>query len=213
MSKETREHLSCLVDGEISRETSRFLIRRLGADEELCATWTRYHLVRDCLRHQDGGLAGEDLCARVSQAIENAEPVKSSRRMPMAWLKPAAGVAVAASVALMAVVAVGPSGMPSPQPSGEQAGNVPVEQFSSPQSLTPAPYTTQASLNGQSNGGNRRMNSYLLRHYQATGATGGKEFVTFVPIVITGVKSPDEADKPSEAADEASDKDEKSKSR
>ena len=48
-----------------------FLIRRLGADEELRATWTRYHLVRDCLRHQDGGIAEEDLCARVSQALAN----------------------------------------------------------------------------------------------------------------------------------------------
>ena len=61
MSKETREHLSALVDGEISRETSRFLVRRLGADDELRATWTRYHLVRDCLRHQDGAIAGDDL--------------------------------------------------------------------------------------------------------------------------------------------------------
>ena len=33
MSKETREHLSCLVDGEINRETSQFLVRRLGSDE------------------------------------------------------------------------------------------------------------------------------------------------------------------------------------
>ena len=28
------------------------------------------------------------------------------------------------------------------------------------------------------------MGAYLLRHYQATGATGRKGFVTFVPIVI-----------------------------
>jgi len=210
MSKETREHLSSLVDGEISRETGRFLIRRLGADEELRATWTRYHVVRDCMRRQDGGLAGEDLCARVSKAIENAGPVKSSRRMPKAWLKPVAGVAVAASVALMAVVAVGPSTTGTQQPSGELAGNAPAEQFTSPQSLTPAPYSTQASLNGQSNSPNRRMDSYLLRHYQATEATGGKEFVTFVPIVITGLKSPDETDSGSDSKDEAADKEDKS---
>ena len=28
------------------------------------------------------------------------------------------------------------------------------------------------------------MNALLLRHYQATGSTGGKGFVTFVPIVL-----------------------------
>jgi len=29
------------------------------------------------------------------------------------------------------------------------------------------------------------MDSYLLRHYQVTGSTGGKGFITFVPIVVT----------------------------
>ena len=53
MSKETREHISCLMDGEVSREASRFLVRRLGSDIELSATWARYHLVRDCLRNPE----------------------------------------------------------------------------------------------------------------------------------------------------------------
>jgi len=61
MSKESREHLSSLMDGEISKETGRFLVRRLGSDAELRMTWTRYHLVRDCLRHHEGSLAGDDL--------------------------------------------------------------------------------------------------------------------------------------------------------
>ena len=61
MTTESREHLSCLMDGEISRETGRFLVRRLGADEDLCATWARYHLVRDCLRHGGDRFAGEGL--------------------------------------------------------------------------------------------------------------------------------------------------------
>jgi sigma-E factor negative regulatory protein RseA len=207
MSKETREHLSALVDGEIGRETSRFLVRRLGADNELRATWTRYHLVRDCLRHQDGSIAGEDLCARVSRALEDEQPVERSAKQAASWLKPVAGLAIAASVALMAVVAVGP-GMPgTSQAPGELAGT---EQFTSPQGLAPAPVSSQASFSGQSNTANtnRKMDSYLLRHYQATGATGGKGFVTFVPIVITASKdtaatdSDDDAEKPDNAKDD-----------
>lgn len=204
MSKETREHLSCLVDGEINRETGLFLMRRLGSDEELKAAWARYHLVRDCLRHQDGGLAADDLCARVSQALENTDGVKPAKRIPLGWLKPAAGMAVAASVALMAVVAVGPTGPGAARATGELAESAPVEPFTSPQSLTPAPYSTQASLNGQSNRQNRKMDYYLLRHYQATGAAGGKEFVTFVPIVIAGHNSRTEADSQTGEADKAS---------
>ena len=94
MSEESREHLSCLMDGEISRDTSRFLVRRLGADEELCATWARYHLVRDCLRHHEGGLVSNGLSAKVRQAIENEQVPSGAVRRGAAWLKPAAGLAV-----------------------------------------------------------------------------------------------------------------------
>jgi sigma-E factor negative regulatory protein RseA len=190
MSTESREHLSCLMDGEISRETGRFLVRRLGADQELCATWARYHLVRDCLRHHEGGLASESLSSRVRQAIE-----RESRPQPAgqtAWLKPLVGMAVAASVALLAIVAVSPE-----NPALQQAGDNPVAAeaapaFTSPQSFAPAPVSQQASLAG----GDNRMNAYLLRHLQATGSTGGKGFVTFVPIVITPVVAQPERDNP-----------------
>ncbi len=215
MSKETREHLSALVDGEISRETSRFLVRRLGADDELRATWTRYHLVRDCLRHQDGVSAGEDLCARVSLALESEQPGKRFRTLPTAWLKPVAGLAIAASVSLMAVVAVGP-GIPSaPQSASELAGEMEFEQFTSPQSLTSAPYSSAASYSGQSGTAStgRNMDSYLVRHYQVTGASGGKGFVAFVPIVITGSKSQNEADGSDAVASPEVKKDEESKLR
>lgn len=186
MSKETREHLSCLVDGEISRETGRFLIRRLGADEELRTTWTRYHLVRDCLRHQDGGIAEEDLCARVSQALANEPPGKHSRRLGTGWLKPVAGLAIAASVALMAVVTVGPGAPGMPETGGDLSGGTAVEQFTSPQSLgRSAPtFSSQVSLNGAT-----KMDSYFVRHYQAADSTGGKGFVRFVPIVIAGASN------------------------
>ena len=215
MSKETREHLASLVDGEISRETSRFLVRRLGADDELRATWTRYHLVRDCLRHQDGVSAGEDLCARVSLALENELPGKRSRTFPTAWLKPAAGLAIAASVALMAVVAAGPGIPGAPQSASELAGEMQYEQFTSPQSLTSAPYSSEASYSGQSGAGSAgvKMDSYLVRHYQATGASGGKGFVAFVPIVITGSNSQNETDSSDAAADPEAKKDEESKLR
>jgi sigma-E factor negative regulatory protein RseA len=211
MSKETREHISSLVDGEISRETSRFLVRRLGSDTELRATWTRYHLVRDCLRHQDGAIAEDDLCARINQVLENEQPAKASRKLPTGWLKPAAGLAIAASVALMAIVTVG-SGTPgAPQNTSGLAGAVEAEQFTSPQSLTPAPNSSQASLAGRSDAMGGEMDSYLVRHYQAAGRTGGKGFVTFVPIVITGSKTSNETDELNDTENPEAGKDEETK--
>jgi len=207
MSKETREHLSALVDGEISRETSRFLVRRLGADDELRATWRRYHLVRDCIRYQDGTIAGDDLCARVSLALENEQSGKHSRKIPATWLKPVAGLAIAASVALMAIVAVGPENPGTPQSAGELADEAQVEQFTSPQSLVPGPSSSQASFSNLSGAQGRNMDSYLVRHYQASGATGGKSFVTFVPIVITGSKASNKVESGDDAVDPEVEKD------
>jgi sigma-E factor negative regulatory protein RseA len=193
MSKETREHLSALVDGEISRETSRFLVRRLGTDSELRATWTRYHLVRDCLRHQDGSIAGDDLCARINRELENEQEITSSPVPPSRWLKPVAGMAIAASVALMAVFAVGPGlpggAQPATELAGGLAGDAQPESFVSPQSLVPAPHSNLASMGGP-NVQDDKMNAYLVRHYQATGATGGRTFIALVPMVVTSSKIP-----------------------
>ena len=183
MNTDPREHLSSLMDGEISRETGRFLVRRLGADEALCATWARYHLVRDCLRHQDGGLAGEALASRVRRVIESESPPAAPRRAAAVWLRPAVGMAVAASVALMAIVAVGPTNQPAQPMSNLAAEGAEAPAFTSPQSLTPAPISQTASLHGAP-AGESRMNAYLLRHYQAAGMNGSKGFVTLVPIVL-----------------------------
>ncbi len=198
MNKESREHLSSFMDGEISKETSRFLVRRLGADNELRETWARYHLVRDCLRHQEGNLAGIGLCGRVQQALANDPPQAASSRISAGWsnavwLKPVAGMAIAASVALMAVMTVGPGQNGVVTPASELAASPPTESFVSPNNrLSSTPRPQQVSVLGGTGNSSQRMNSYLLRHYQVTGSTGGKGFVTFVPIVVT--QSSDYAD-------------------
>lgn len=175
MSKETREHLSSLMDGEISREASRFLVRRLGSDEALCATWARYHVVRDCLRNQDSGFNTEDLCARVNRVIaeEQVRPMASGRIGRL--LRPVAGMAIAASVALVAVMAVQPANTPSADPASSLAESA--QTFTSPQGLSSSVSSRAVS--------SQRMNSYLLRHYQAAGSGNGRGIVGFVPVLVT----------------------------
>lgn len=184
------------MDGEISRETSRFLVRRLGADSELRDTWARYHLVRDCLRHQEGDVAGIGLCGRVQRALANETRQTATQKVATAWstknwlkegwLKPVAGVAVTASVALMAIITVGSGQNQVSSPADELAGDPQAESFVSPNNLlTRSPPSQQVSVLGGTGNSSRKMNSYLLRHYQVTGSTGGKGFVTFVPIVMT----------------------------
>jgi sigma-E factor negative regulatory protein RseA len=199
MNRESNEHLSSLMDGEVNRETGRFLIRRLGADDELCATWARYHLARDCLRHSDGSLAGHNLAERLRLAIERENAPSTGRRFTSGWLRPVAGAAIAASVAVMAVLAVAPLGQEGAPAGNQVAQPAGVPAFTSPQSLTPAPASQQANLSGKS-AGDSRMNAYLLRHYQAAGSSGARGFVTFVPIVLTPAKGSGEL--PEQAAED-----------
>ena len=113
-------------------------------------------------------------------------------------------MAIAASVALMAIITVGP-GMPGlQQTTGELAGESEIQPFTSPQSLTSPPSSSQANFTGAGNSSDRAMDSYLLRHYQAAGASGGKGFVTYVPIVVIGVKPEEEMENiPSDEETEA----------
>jgi hypothetical protein len=158
-------------------------------------------LIRDCLRHQDGSIVGEDLCNRIRLALENEQPGKPAREFPTRWLKPLAGIAIAASVALMGIVAVVPGIPGTSQPGTELADETPPESFISPQSFTPAPISSQVSGSDSIYSIDRKMNPYLMRHYQATGSTGGNGFVNFVPIVITGSKAPVDPDNNTDKAE------------
>lgn len=183
MNSESKEHLSSLMDGEVTRESGRFLIRRLAGDESMRATWASYHVIRDCLRNQQGEFGKLDLSERVSKALAD-EPAPASSGFRSAWLKPVAGLTVAASVALFAVMTVstGPgSEAPSDPVMAQAAAPAP---FTSPNIGSLIPKSQPVNLNGEIRPDNRKMNAYLLRHYQAAGETG-KGFVSFVPIVVT----------------------------
>ncbi len=186
MNSESKEHLSSLMDGEVSKETGRFLVRRLGTDASLRDTWTRYHLIRDCLRHQEGEMAQPDLSARVRSALgrEQAPPARSS--WASSWFKPVAGAAIAASVALFAVLTVSNINQPAALPTSDVGvATAAAESFTSPNISSLSPRSQPVNLSGQEAGPDQRMNSYLLRHYQMTGEAGGRGFVSFVPIVVT----------------------------
>jgi len=182
MTTESREFLSSFMDGESTQESARFLVRRLASDDGLRETWARYHLIRDCLRRQDGEFVSHELRERVSGALE-AEP------MPAAgpggrWLRSAVGTAIAASVALAAVLVVGPERAVVNGPAKDSASTQPAAvPFVSP-NIGLVPDSQPVNLSGSEALPERDIGAYLLRHYQVTGGAGGRGFVSFVPVVV-----------------------------
>jgi sigma-E factor negative regulatory protein RseA len=112
MSEANREILSAGMDGELSREEIRFLLRRVEADQGLADVWSRYHAGRDGLRHEAMPPVSRDFVDRVMAAIEaeanvSVVPGVAPRRR---WLHWSAGGAIAASVAVAALMLSQPAG-------------------------------------------------------------------------------------------------------
>jgi len=108
MSDTINEQVSAFVDGELPDAERELLQRRLASDDELQGTWQRYHLIRDAMR--------EDLPEFVNRKADTAyipnvpDEDLSLNRVPASamqrFARPAAGFAIAASVAMLAVIGV-----------------------------------------------------------------------------------------------------------
>ena len=187
MSRESLEHISSLMDGELSRETGLFVTRRLSSDEALCETWERYHLIRDCIRQSGSKQVVTGLCAKVSATLEVEEAPAMPSWNRNRWLKPVSGLAIAASVALMAIVVTAPQPQNSPAVGDGAVSEAANQPFVSPNTLPLAPVSQAASYASAQQANSNRLNAYLLRHNQMAKTAGRQGFVSFVPIVATPV--------------------------
>jgi len=138
MTDHQRENLSAGMDGELSKEELRFLLRRLDHDASLQQDWSRYHVARDGLRRELSPLASEGFAARVMQAIER-EGSASQQGRRRHWLHWSAGGAIAAGVAVAALMVAQPAGPGADRlsaqvsaPSAPAAQNVQLAQSEAP---------------------------------------------------------------------------------
>jgi sigma-E factor negative regulatory protein RseA len=100
------ERLSALVDNEADAFETRRLIDELIRSEADRAQWARYHLIGDTLRGGMKQLAPTDFLDRVRQGISEEEPfsVVEPAIARSTWLRPVAGLGVAAAVATVTLL-------------------------------------------------------------------------------------------------------------
>ncbi len=150
----TREQLSCFMDGELSVDDQLILSRAVLSDAVLHESWARYQYVRQSFQHEEAPDAS-GVAARVQQALVS-EPIvfapmvsKPPRTTNHRWRK-----AVAASVALL-VIGLVPQWMSM---QAVQPGLLPVAQVaSSEQQKTQLPPAY--------------LNRYLSEHHAYLGAS------------------------------------------
>lgn len=195
-----REQLSCLMDGEMDRKGARFFVRRVISDREMQRDWQRFHLIRSCLHKEFSGRV--DLVARVSRALDGAGESDAAGGMPR-WARTAAGGAIAASVALVAVLGINQNLLrltPESEVAETEAGFVSqptsMDRQFSPQPV-PVGYSESANRNNPDD--RRRISSYIVRHQQAAGSRG---FISYTPILT---EAPEYWAEPAEAQPDRSD--------
>ncbi len=104
------ENLSALVDGELSDDQVRFMLRRADAHRRLCAAWDRYHIIGSAVRGELTVMAGEGFVDGVMDRITRERDTVATPSRPHAhrWLRWSGGGAIAAAVAVAALIVVQP---------------------------------------------------------------------------------------------------------
>ncbi len=219
MNQTINEQLSALMDGELERDQTRFLLKRMDGDSDLSQRWARYHVVRQTLRRQEIVFA-TGFVDRVMGAIE-AEPARHAYSRH-AWMRWGAGGAIAASVAAAALMLVQPQQAgPGPAVASKSGGSDVPQIAAIPSRTSPAAVTVSAPATStfrppllapnapietapasfgsdlvQPMATDPRLQSYLIRHYQAMGASGQTAVVPYVLLAVPQRDSAPQAAEP-----------------
>ncbi len=104
MSEERHEALSALVDGELSTDDGQQLLDQVLEDLALKRRWGTYHLIGDVMRKHV--IDQQGLNGRVDDIANAATRKPGVAGGKIVGLHPLAGLALAASVALVAVLGI-----------------------------------------------------------------------------------------------------------
>ena len=184
MSDEIREQLSALVDDELSDVEQPLLLGRLQRDPELRACLGHYQLIGEVMRGV-GTTATLGVADRVQQALDDDAPLGASQTV---WWKPAAGLAVAASVALVAVLTVtslndtSTDNMPVLASADVAPATAPVVA-SDPALVRVSEMTGEAQWDRLDPSIDKRLSGYLVNHNQYAVSRGVQGVMPYVRIV------------------------------
>ena len=164
-----KENISALLDGETNGLEHERTLRALGSDPALCATWQRYHLAGTAIRRELEVMAGPGCSARIQELLRDEAPLRMGRgaflRSRQA-VKLGAGAAIAAAVAAVAILNLGPTLVPTATPLAKR----------------PAASTLADARQARPEQRNA-LNPYLMQHGEFTPAAGMNGMLSYVRVV------------------------------
>ena len=196
MNEKNCEQLSVFMDDEQERGIANDLI----VDKTCRQTWMRYHLIRDVMQQTLPSDSCLDIADRVAAHIEQNEPAILApvfRRKD--YLKPVAGFAIAASVAMVAVFGIQkhnlqqPDSITTPIASEYNVALEPINLASLPKARQYAPAIRQVSLEQSQQGLNKSaslhsgFNPYMINYNEYHARVGVQGMLPYVRIVSSDV--------------------------
>lgn len=178
MNDDIREQLSALADDELSELERPLLLGRMQRDTALRKCLGRYQLIGDAMRGT-GTLAGMGIAQRVQKALADDKPVMAPQQVSQQdhWWKPLAGLAVAASVALVAVLAV-----TTGRDSGELSAPAVAVTEAAPETVlaSDAPEPRWDRIEPQVE---KRLSGYLVNHNEYAASRGVQGVMPYARVV------------------------------
>ena len=165
MTDKLLEQVSALADDELDAREAGLLLARMQRDGSLRDAWDRYQLIGEAMRHSLPQAHDAGFAERVAAVIEQEDNVdRHSMSRLLVQLRPVAGMAVAASVAMLAVFTLqGPSGS-GPSEVVPGAGNAPM--------AVPVIAPRRVDFTGvRSPELQNQLRSYLLDHSEHSGSS------------------------------------------
>ena len=200
MTDKINEQVSAFVDGELPDTERELLQRRLATDDDLQSVWHRYHLIGDAMREDLPEYI--DATANMDYAVQDtvgAADLSTAMSRQHRFMKPLAGLAIAASVASLAIVTVLYKPDPSLSPdlqriapesgsiSGFRAGPVAATAVSGSTHLVP-----KSSWRSVQPEAVVHLNSYLIDHSSYSGLGSAQGILPYSRVAGYDEPMPDE---------------------
>ncbi len=204
MNDELKIQVSAFIDGELPAAEAELLTRRLGRDPELRQQAAEYLRIGRLLRGERSVPGSAGLAGRIAAALDGEQPLAedaASIAVRSNWLRPAAGVAVAASVALLALAGIRQVDIGSPDniaaPGAAQLAN-----------SAAGAYTQPLAIDVMADRPGEMLMQYYLSHGETSGELGANGILSrLVTLELRGgelveVAPADEAELESPAAED-----------
>lgn len=200
MTDPVKEQLSACLDGELPEGELDLLLKQAGRDAQLRASLGRYALIGEAMRAKSPMVAPTGFATRVAAAVA-AEPAgdspvvarPASRPALGTWLRPVAGLAVAAGVAAIAILALQQPQQAAPTTYVADATTI---QSPAPNSTDPASYIVPASTDNSAFVPAARLTNYVVAHSEYSSPLGRRS-------VLSGVLAEEESDDASDSVTDA----------